>query len=649
MKYLALLFLFASTALADGYVYVHTPRLSEPVVVNGQTIVPEASAWQSAMDVSRPFGPYPEMNVRMEIGGKTIMIEDCTGNPQQLCAVMDPRVSPNGQQIVYRKSVLQPQCVKAVIGYTGVTIPDYCDHHIKTSELWLYDIPTKSKRRLTTGFNDITPNWATDTMLVFSSNRGEDCYPNRGYGPQFHRYYFHDCMRIFRMEIGEKPVMLTPGEQVAISPEVMSWGEVCYSSWDGWGRRGKNLSPRNLWWITCVSINGGGVHVRLGAHMSPPIHALKFITDWYGGGGMQNESLFALRPPAELWLGWFGVGNYYRENPSGFGSGLICPYQQAEGALTAAGQPWSVSQDTRKGSGQYVPSGCFNPVPFASGQDTSPKRHKVTGHPAGRAAYFTADSKGEYLFSYCIGECYKPMNNHLRAFTWKELTGVVAQKTLRRALVKQVTDPWDEKQSIQVACFDEDRPHCWDGREISTYKERFGIAAPKIGKVIDPYEGECRMNIVDARATEGYKHTTLQQHADCQIQGCVDPDYSEKVKGFMLLGVEMHKTPPPAKGPGSPYGISGDFAARPHYSTTTITTKDGSMSVPVPCMKPFQHGGVGALGGILAFAFKPIWASPDKPLTCHGCHDGMSETRVKELGNKTPEQRFLTTEAGPGC
>ena len=128
---------------------------------------------------------------------------------------------------------------------------------------------------------------------------------------------------------------LTPHAVYAMNPAVMENGDICYSSWQGYDRRGVTHTPANQWWISCMNADGTNGRVELGAHGSPHIKTREYLMDWVDPArAAEGVTEFrAVRGIVDMGNGRAAFVNYYRGNQTGL-FGIIFDYVRgdAEGA-----------------------------------------------------------------------------------------------------------------------------------------------------------------------------------------------------------------------------------------------------------------------------------------------------------------------------
>lgn len=266
----------------------------------------------------------------------------------------------------------------------------------------------------------------------------------------------------------------------AMSPMVTSDGELCYSEYNGFGQKAVGHTPANMWWLRCANLDGTNNLVKLGAHGSPTLKTRDYLPNDAGKGGEGSAQFKLLRPLAEIKKGYFAVDSYYRSNHLG-PMGIIYGFTltDAEGCSQSAHIPESVYQSTAPGSGRYIPCDTMALTPYANDQDTTNYGTRIDkqGRAMGKAGFPAPSPDGEYIYTHARGSSYEgtvPLYNN-RAAMGGEPT---AKFEIRKALVKRITDPFDLKQSVVIACA-EDKWNCRDARWVVPYKALFGIDSPQ--------------------------------------------------------------------------------------------------------------------------------------------------------------------------
>ena len=681
---------FSSDAAADyQLVYTRQPYASTPIPgVPGS----EHANWQHATDVARiNSGGIAEADVVIDdLNGDVKILFDCTGSEIN-CVAQEARVSPDGRRIAYSVAFGSP-------GAAGRRIPTSGEGTrlslseipvIRCAQIYIYNIVTRTNvavpnhpggdcetiyPRDADGAIDRQPEWLDNQTLVFSSNRG-NTYPFKTQAPVhqgegrctnwpycvYQEYgYGHagKSMQIWTMRVdGTQKKNISPHEQMALSPAVMSNGDILYSCWNAHGNNGHDsrtaigpATTQNKWWLCRVDGNGADQTVILNGHKSTYIKTSAWLPQGFTGGEGVTR-LRALRSAAEIFPGKLAVTNYYRGNHVGsmgiiFGMDYKDPH--VEGCSTAACYDGNGSSSTVPGTGQYVPSSIKAITPFGQDQDTR-VRFKF-GMAAGKAGYAAPYSDTEFLITYGAGQCFSPTRDY-EANTTTTGGAPTCWKSIYKVKVPMVTDPFDLNQMEPLAGGLEFQS--WDARPIKTYQEMFGKAAPDRPEPLDPDAG-CYLQVVDVRASELHPAEPYDwratKYAHCAHQGCaIKPEkpnyYKKKVERFAVLIPEM-------------WDISYSGANKDIFATTlnTIGHKsigtyrkqklqpDGSVRMQVPCETPLIMVGQDGDGATLAHDEMLHSLRAGETRTCHGCHDGHSEERARELKH-SPAERFADTMA----
>jgi hypothetical protein len=621
---------------APTLVYTRQPRAQAPVGT-----MSDAANWQHANDISRVWA-QSEADVVLDSNGAITVIHDCTSTAD-VCTAQEPRVSPDGAKIIY--SVSQGKKLDHVVMVAGVDT-GLREFDTVTAELWLYDIATGKSRRLSEGHIDRSPAWASNDLIVFASDRAGTYAPRSTLGRNF---YPRPAFHIHRARItaaGLSDVTdITPAEHFAQSPEVLTTGEVVYSSWQGVAPREFGSTPQNHWWIQGVDINGNAPRSLLGAHGSGSIENYPLVKDWAdparrGEGATQYRGL---RVVGELWPGYLAVVNYYRGNSLG-AMGKIFGWQniEPEGASLERNIPavthWSSAGNP--GSARYVPSTLLNMTPYGTDQDSTDPIYHKDGRAAGRAGYPAPLPKSwgygpdAWLYTHARGWCYEAMDT--KKATVEAMGGEpTCKKQINVALVRQVKNPFDPAQTKPIACASLDY-HCWDARAVASYGDLYGQDVPAIASITAP--AVCELRVVNARMSElsplppppGATPDKIKALA-VAYQGNADPAYPAIVQSFGVEYFDPWRAVP---------GREGN--AKDYPPVTAKLEQDGSVRLPVDCGRPFQHFGYDAKGQKIASGLAPM--ATFGPMTCHGCHDGHSE----EIGGTLPDaaEAFKATIAG---
>ena len=237
-------------------VYTRQPRANKPIP---GTPIQEAANWQHASDVARINSGIAEADVVLDdLNGTRKVIYDCTTSAE-ICVAHEARVSPDGTKIVY--SVGQGGNLTEV-QYHGIKLGIYDIPGLHSARLWVYDLATGSNTPIPhhpAGVIDRQPEWLNNEKIVFTSNRG-DTYPfkfpwNTHDGlDQFGRrrcfnppaclsqdYGYSPAgrsMQLWTMNIdGTDARNISPHENMALAPTVMTNGDIVYSCWNAHSAR----------------------------------------------------------------------------------------------------------------------------------------------------------------------------------------------------------------------------------------------------------------------------------------------------------------------------------------------------------------------------------------------------------------------------
>jgi hypothetical protein len=659
--------------VSDGtpLVYTRQPRARTPIA---GTPIEEAANWQHASDVGRINNGIAESDVVIDhLNGFVDVIHNCTTSPE-ICVAQEARVSPDGKKIVY--SVGYGSALTEVI-HEGVKLGIHEIPALTEAKLWIYDLVTNDRYPIPNhppGVIDRQPEWLDNDTVVFSSNAG-NTFPYRnqfplhqgpgrcfaapecvsqeyGYGPAGR------SLQIWSMDIdGSDARNLTPHEQMALSPAVLTNGDILYSCWNAHGNHSfdaaTSVGPstsKNKWWLCRMDGNGADSTVILNGHKSPNLKSRAWLTDITGGEG--ETQLRALRSVAEIFKGKLAVTNYYRGNHVGsmgivFGMDYGDPH--VEGCSTEACYTDGIYRSTRPGSGRYIPSTLRTITPYGTDQDMNVRRH-VDGRAAGKAGYPAPLSSTEFLITHARGSCYEVTPNNQANLDW---TGgePTCQKAIYKVKVPMVTNPFDTKQMEMVA--GGDQWQAYDARAVTTYQALYGQAAPKRPPALDTRKA-CFLQVVDARKSELHPArpynwmTTLYEQ--CSTQGCAvnteNPDfYAQNVAALTVYLPEM-------------WDISYTGANKAQYRETINNMghksiavlgsqpleADGSVKMRVPCETPLMMVGTDKKGLVIAHDEMLHSLREGETRTCHGCHDGHSQERAAQLGRPAAE-RFKSTLA----
>jgi hypothetical protein len=615
-------------------VYTRQPRPSERI--NAQ--IEDSANWSHVSDIARIY-TFTESDVVLDTGGKIEVIHDCTG-VSEICAAQEARVSPDGKRIAYsvsRGTRLMP------IMWSGINTK-LTEFTSTTAELWLYDIPTKQKRRVSAGHMDRSPDWCGDDCLVFTSDRAGYFPPSAHHGDD----YQYKSMQVYRAKVTEGDITdienLTPHELFALAPVVLHNGDITWSSWQGNYPR-KPGTPQNSWSIWAMDSNGANGRAILGMHGGPTLENYELIKGWVdpARAGEGTITVKGLRGCGEIWKGKIACANYYRGNKLGAnGNGISFPYRRdAEGSwylknIEAADIYRTTPNAKLPATGRFFPSKAKNITPFGESQDANSPKFSKEGRAAGTAGYFAPWLHGSkfYIFNWNRGYCYEalPINMITRQAMGGELT---CWKTIRLAIKEVVSNPWTD--SIPLACSDE-AFHCWDARAVVEYAKLFGQAAPERKPTIP--DGKCFLQVVDVRKAEvlGWPGATEQERITWQ--GNAQPAYSELIKTgqFCITPVSQWTKVPLA---GNPLAAVMGF---PWYGAKQCQKpeEDGSLRMEVECNQAMLMGAIDVYGNTIATDNATHSLRPGETRTCLGCHVHSEE----HGGGRDAAAEFAKTIAG---
>lgn len=599
LNYFALFFL-ACSAIAepppgcdevatDKLVYTRQPRAAE-----------QFANWQHWYDAGQP-DRYTESDLVLDdLRGTITDIHNCTTGPE-ICAAHDGRVSPDGLRIAYtvaRGTNLYPVPIWGTTQKTPAI-----EFRATAYEVWIYNTLTKTTTLVEK--NARMPDWLSDNDLVFASSRAGTYAPWAVGGPE----YQQPALQIYRAKLSSNALaevaQLTSGAY-AMNPAVLTTGEICYSEWDGYGQRGASHTPANQWWIRCMAGNGTNNRVVLGAHGSPTFKTRDYLTTDARLGGEGSAQLKLLRPVAEIHPGYLATPSYYRSNHVG-AMGIIYgwPLTEAEGYSQSAHVAESVYKSTAEGSGRFVPDITVL-TPYANDQDTTNygTRIDTKGRAMGKAGYPAPSVDGEYIYTHCRGSCYEGTNPpyNTRAAMGGEPT---AKFEIRKALVRQITDPFDLRQSVVIACADE-QYNCRDARYVVPYQRLFGQPAPTPSPAM-PVGKTTTLQIVNARAGEIYPISTNPQDK-ISFQGNAVDGWQSKIAAIRIDKITPWTAKPTRQG----------FAAVETVAVCPLEI-DGSVLCQIPAGILYQTRGVDKDGAVVA-TDNTVHNSTGETVLCGGCH-----------------------------
>ena len=308
-------------------VYTRQPRATQPVP---GTPIEEAANWQHATDVGRINGGIAEADVVIDdLQGRVKVIHDCTSS-KEVCVAQEARVSPDGTKIVY--SVGHGNELVPVVAQ-GIDMGIREIPGLTHAQLWIYDLTTGEKWPIPdrpARAIDRQPEWLNNEKIVFVSNRGETYPFKQPFGlhqgmDQFGRgrcFSYPYCvsqnygygrtgmsMQLWTMNIdGTDARNISPHEQNALAPAVMSNGDILYSCWnahenknfDSWNAHSNRFgTQKNKWWLCRVDGNGADQTVILNGHKSTTLKTREWLPPGMTGGEARSE-LRAIRSVAEI-------------------------------------------------------------------------------------------------------------------------------------------------------------------------------------------------------------------------------------------------------------------------------------------------------------------------------------------------------------
>ena len=660
-------------------VYTRQPRATRPVP---GTPVQEAANWQHATDVGRINGGLAEADVVIDdLSGRVKVIHNCTES-KEICVAHEARVSPDGTRIVY--SVGRGNALHEVFA-NGLKMGIYEIPGLTEARLWVYDLRTGKKAPIPHHPHraiDRQPDWLSNDRIVFSSNRG-NTHPFKnqfsthrgvdqfGRGRCFNapycvsQEYGYDLnsmsMQIWTMNIdGTDARNISPHENNALAPAVMSNGDILYSCWnshenlsfDGKDRSANNpATSKNKWWLCRTDGNGADQTVILNGHKTTTLKTKEWLAPGVNGGEGRSV-LRAIRSVAEIFDNKLAVSNYYRSNHVG-SMGIIYGMEygdpHVEGCSTARCYPDGESRSNRPGSGQYVPSSLYAITPYGTDQDLAVRRD-ARNRPMGKAGYAAPlpDTDSEFMMTHARGSCYEATPNEQanRAAMQGEPT---CQKALYKVKVPIVTNPFDKRQMELLA--GGERWQVFDGRAIATYQRLHGKPLPDQPEPLDP-DGACYLQVVDARRAElapaqPYNWRT-NLYAQCAHQGCAvnteNPRFHERNMAYLtVLIAEMWDVTWQGQHREEFARSSNNMG---HKSISVLGSQplaeDGSVKMQVPCETPIIMTGTDRNGLSIAHDSMLHSLRRGETRTCHGCHDGHSEERARKL-KRSAVARFRGT------
>lgn len=648
-RILAAAVLAASIGAQADITYTRQPRAVTPSPLVKPTTGPyieDASNWQFVSDIGRVITGFTRSDVvRDNLVTPPEVIHDCTSDKLSKCVAMEARTNPAGTKTAYVVAWAKDLYPIAAMGLPTdqYTVNPYM------AEIWIYDIATKTKQRITTGHQDRQPTWLNNDTLIFASDRLGVFPPMGVYLPTTHiAWYPMKSMQIHRGTVVDgnliNIVNLTPHESMTMNPTVLSSGQILYSCWNGYGQRGATHTATNQWWICGMNGNGTNGFVELGAHGSPNIPNGKYTTDWSRTPASAVTDIRGLRPPSEIYKGFLAVVSYYRGNSTG-AMGEIFGWtfnSLVEGVSILDNWIDHTVNDSRIGSGRYIPFDLKDLTPWAQGADASGPNFAKDGRAAGRAGYpapWPGDGP-EWMYARAHGWCF--VSADLLPVTSAAMGGEPpCKKDISLALQTQVKNPFDPLQSRTIACAGNEW-QCWDGQSMAPYVELFGQAEPVQPKALLP--GKCFLQVTNLKAAElsPIPGSHFPDQNTISYQGNADPDYAAKVAFFQVRAITMWDQVPTVLG----------------WKASTLVANvapesDGSLRMEVPCETPLEMSGTDKDGKVVAQDHMLHSLRSGETRTCDGCHDGHSQERqvVLQKIKPTPQQRFQGTIAGQkkGC
>jgi len=662
-------------------VYTRQPRATRPVP---GTPVGEAANWQHATDVGRINHGLAEADVVIDdLQGTVKVIHDCTQS-REICVAHEARVSPDGTKIVYS------------VGHGNELVPVHAEGQdlgireipgLTHAQLWIYDlvedrkwpIPHRPPRAI-----DRQPEWLNNEKIVFTSNRGET-YPFKnpvgmhqgkdqfGRGRCFNAPYCVSqeygygragmSMQLWTMNIdGTEARNISPHEQNALAPAVMTNGDILYSCWNSHENKSHDsrgahsnrpATSKNKWWLCRTDGNGADQTVILNGHKTTTLKTKGWLPGSVTGGEGRSE-LRAIRSVAEIFPGHLAISNYYRSNHVGsmgiiYGMDYRDPH--VEGCSSASCYPDGESNSGRPGSGRYVPSSLVAITPYGTDQDIDVRRDGK-GRPLGKAGYAAPlpNTDSEFMITHARGSCFEA--TFLQQANRRAMAGEpTCQKALYRVKVPMVTDPFDTRQMELLA--GGEPWQAWDGRAIAPYRALYGKDLPEQPAPLDE-NANCYLQVVDARAAELYPsepydwlNNLFQQ---CAFQGCAvnteDRDFHRRNMAALTIFLpEMWDITYRGKDEKAYASILNNTG---HKSVATLGSQplqeDGSVKMQVPCEEPIIMTGTDAQGAVIAHDSMLHSLRAGETRTCHGCHDGHSEERARKF-RASAQERFRGTLA----
>jgi len=638
-KLLCIALLLPSLVMAAApLVYQRQPRESTPISQPGRGSVADISNWQKMYDAGAP-NRFTEWDLVLQDDAGITVLYDCTTSAD-ICAAHDPRVSPDGRKISF--TVARGYTLYSPTTWDGPTLTPAIEFNAIKYEVWVYDIAGKTMVKIDDDARQW--EWVNNQRGVFSSTRA-NTYPSSSI---IGNDYQIKAFRIYEGDMVDNKlanvIPVTPHAEMAMSPAVMSDGDICWAEWQGFGARGYKHTPVNMWWVQCAEGNLTNYRVVLGAHGTPVLHTVKFLDGVVNPNrrGVGATEFRVLRPIVEIRPNVAAVTNYYRSNHvGGYGAAWEFDRIEQEGYSLSSNIDIAVYQNKLPGQGRYVPN--LRPLtPFGTDGDDE-MRFDLKGRPMGKAAFFAPSPMGNFLFSFARGTCYEATNP---TETWPAYLGTEppCKREIHQALVPMVTDPFDPKQSVVVAC-PELKWNCSDARYVMPYSKVFGKPMPDPAPPA-PTGTHQTLQVVNARASElmpligpdvhDYDKAGLQGNARDGNSLAVTQIVIDRVEPWTTVANRIPTLPQGRDGLGKVTRI-GSYPIE----------KDGSVKIEIPCGITYLTSGAAADGTLIAHDNALHPAVCGETVTCHGCHDAHSIERAKQYG-RTAEARFMHTIAG-GC
>lgn len=609
-------------------VYTRQPRNSTAYSDESGS-VEEAANWQRIPDIGNPWTNSESDVVMDNILGEIRVIHDCT-NSSQICAAQEAKVSPDSLRIIYTVSTSPTDYQVKVWGGPWTDMREFLSTE---AQLWLYDIPSGTRRMLSSGHHDRGADWLSNSKIVFASDRGGTVSARAHDGVLYAGKAFQIHTAVITPAGLSQLRNIGPHDNFTMNPAVLTDGTILYSCFWGTGPRGITHTAANQWGICSMDSNGANGAVVAGMHGSPNLKTYELIKDFVDPlrRGEGSTELKGLRPVAEIFKDYLMLTSYYRGNSVG-PNGIIIGMKRsnAEGVLTTTDHPGTTYHSPVIGSGRFIPGTLQVLTPWANDQDAEPKFGK-DGLAWGRSGQASPYDGVNWMYTHSIGDCYfaRDPAKATRAWVGGQPT---CKKRIDKALARVITNPLDTAQTITLAC-ESEKWNCWDARPITTYQKLFGQPRPVL---TPPLQGsECYLQVVDIGQSELYEvpgNWTPEQRAQNKITFMGNADHPELINTLDVTPFEHWASYPTRQGYKS-------------YSPvlSVKAESDGSVRMQVPCETPLLIAGHGTAGGratdLLTHSLRA-----GETRTCHGCHDGHSESRLGMLAPST--ERFMQTIAG---